>query len=158
MPCSVTYEFRVIRWANSGSSCARGFRPHARQGEREEDGRGRERNGHRGDERRAEGRQRERIKRAKRQGRVADAREQSGKSPCGGGPPPGGYSGRGGRGRWSRCSRRGRRAKRGFKLPRFISINTAVVTVCAAGAGGGRGRTNSRRGRRARIMKTSLKI
>lgn len=25
MPCSVTYEFRVIRWANSGGSCARGF-------------------------------------------------------------------------------------------------------------------------------------
>lgn len=39
-------------------------------------------------ERRAKGR-RERIKRAKRQGRTADARERSGKSPCGGGPPDG---------------------------------------------------------------------
>jgi len=27
VPCFVTYEFRVIRWANSGSSCARGFLP-----------------------------------------------------------------------------------------------------------------------------------
>lgn len=29
--CSVTYEFRVIRWANSGGSCARGFRLRARE-------------------------------------------------------------------------------------------------------------------------------
>lgn len=35
MPCSVTYEFPVIRWANSGSSCARGFCPHARDEEGE---------------------------------------------------------------------------------------------------------------------------
>lgn len=86
VPCSVTYEFRVIRWANSGSSCARGFCPRARQGKREEGGRWRERNGYREYGRRAKAR-RERIKRAKRQGRTADARERSGKSPCGGGPP-----------------------------------------------------------------------
>jgi len=29
----------------------------------------------------------------------------------------------------------GRRAGRGFKLPEFISINTAVATVCASSAG-----------------------
>lgn len=92
VPCSVTYEFRVIRWANSGSSCARGFCPHARRGRRE-DGIGEKEMEYKRDGRRAEGR-RQRIKRVKRHGRTVDARERSGKSPCGGGPP-GGYSGGG---------------------------------------------------------------
>lgn len=62
--CSVTYEFRVIRWANSGGSCARGFRPRARETRKKtvverEEGMG---------ERRARESGR-RVKRAKRQGR-----------------------------------------------------------------------------------------
>lgn len=92
MPCSVTYEFRVIRWANSGSSCARGFRPHARRGKREEDGRSRKRNGYGSAREKSKGTEGE-NKTGKTTGADGGCAERSGKSPLRGWTPWNGYSG-----------------------------------------------------------------
>jgi len=57
-------------------------------------------------------------------------------SPARGFGSPGGDSGGGsGLGVEPMRMTAGRRARRGFKLPGFISINTAVATVCASSAG-----------------------
>lgn len=91
VPRSVTYEFRVIRWANSGGSCARGFartrqgksaledspRPAGRRGDQERIYEGMKEERTRGMVSRSET-GRKRIKRAKRRGR-ADGRARGNK-------------------------------------------------------------------------------
>lgn len=72
---------------------------------------------------RSEKEQRRRIKRAKRQGRT---REAKWKKSARGLNFPGGDSG----GEPGTVDASDEGARRGFKLPGFISINTAVATVC----------------------------